>query len=72
MASIEAFPIPVDCPPTENHANITAGEWARMQFKITNHTEQPYKAEVINDFPKNQLKPTQISVLKRSINYLTL
>ena len=72
MATIEAFPIQVDCPPTENHANVTAGEWARMQFKITNHTQQPYKAEVMNDFPNNQLKPTQISVLKRSINHLTL
>jgi len=70
MATIEAFPITHNCPPTENHANVTAGEWCSLQFKIINHTEQPYKAEVLNDFPNKQLKGAQISVLKHSINYL--
>ena len=72
MATVEAFPPSVDCPPTENRLNVTAGEWCSMQFKITNKTEQPWDAEVINDFPNGQLKPTKISAPKRSINYLTI
>ena len=74
MATVEAFPPSVDlkCPPTENRLNVTAGEWCSMQFKITNKTEQPWDAEVINDFPNGQLKPTKISAPKRSITYLTV
>ena len=73
MATMEAFPTPqVGCPLTENRANVTAGEWCSLQFKITNKTEQPWEAEVINDFPNGQLKPSKISAKKRSITYLTV
>ncbi len=72
MATIEAFPPTVDCPLTEAHANVTAGEWCSVMFKITNTTDQKWKAEVINDLPNGQLKPTKISAKKHSLTYLTV